>query len=269
MTDITAQILDQYHDPYYEPLAPSYDELTEYVEDLEYEGNQITLEWATREILTHRMGWVRVGLVADRVRRYRLYQGKFPDWKTWCKKVLGKENWQVNKTIAAASITMELIRENFAVVPTCQSHAEKLIDCCKKSKMLLSDAWSIITEQLPEQFLITSNRIGEILGFPAEKKRISLPSYLRDRLQDAAFNDGITVEQKIQQLLDMEEGVEPEPETEEELEEKEELWRKDMQKLIAEHDFEIWLLSAVTKLINQGKREISQFNYLRQFRYQI
>ena len=214
------------------------------------------------------MGWVRVGLVADRVRRYRLYKGKFPDWKTWCKKVLGKANWQVNKTIAAALVTMELIREDFAVVPTCQSHAEKLIDCCKKSKMLLSDAWSIITDQLPEQFLITSNRIGEILGFPSEKKRISLPPYLRDRLQDAAFNDGMSVEEKIQQLLDMEEGIEPEPETEEESEDKEQLWYKDMQKLTEEHDREIWLLCAVTKFIDRGKRKISQFNYLRQLRCQ-
>ena len=85
-------------------------ELEKYSDDLDYQGNHITYEWATNEILGHQMNWVRVGSVAERVRRYRIYKHKFPDWKTYCEKVLGKQAWQMKKIINAAGAVMELIR---------------------------------------------------------------------------------------------------------------------------------------------------------------
>ena len=269
--DLTDQTLSQHYNPLYSPLSPSYEELTDFAEDLEYQGNQITFEWASNEIMTHRMAWVRVGLVADRVRRYRLYQGRFADWKTYCRRCLGKDNWQVNKIIKAAKVALEIIRHGAYVYPICISHVNKLLESCKKTGVDYLKAWEIVAERLPEQVLITAKSIAEVLGFPVEENRkLNVPKHLRDRLQDAAFHDGISVEEKIAQLLDMEQGIESEEseESEEELFEKEQLWHKDMQQLIEEHEREIWLITAISKLINQGKRKINQFAYLNQLRYQ-
>lgn len=270
--DVTDRILSEQRDPLYSPLSPSYDELTEYAEDLEHWGNQITFEWASNEIMTHRMGWIRVGLVADRLRLYRLYKGKFANWRTYCRECLGKENWQVNKIINNAKVALDIIRHGAYVLPTCQSHVDKLLEICKKTGVHYLKAWEIVTERLPEQYLITVKNIAEVLGFPIEENRqIRLPKYLRDRLQDAAFNEGISVEEKLTQLLDEDEGLAIEEETEdtaEVSEDKEQFWRDDLKQLVAEHDREIWLMTAISKLIHLGKREISQFNYLKQLRYQ-
>lgn len=271
--DITDRILDAHKpDPLYSPLSPSYDELTEYADDLEHWGNHITYEWASNEIMTHRMGWIRMGLVAERVRLYRLYKGKFADWRTYCRECLGLQNWQVNKIIEYAKVALDIIRHGAFVLPTCKSHVEKLIECCKKTGNDYLKAWDIVADRLPEQCLITAKNIAEVLGFPIEDNRqIKLPRYLRDRLQDAAFSDGISVEEKLSQLLDEDEGIEPtddeQLEDTAEVEEKEQRWRDDLNSLIEEHDREIWLMTAIAKLINQGKRKISQFNYLRQLRY--
>ena len=271
--DITDRILSEHRDPLYSPLSPSYDELTEYAEDLDCWGDQISFEWASNEIMTHRMGWIRVGLVADRVRLYRLYKGKFADWRTYCRKCLGKQNWQGNKIINNAKIALDIIRNGAFILPTCQAHIEKLIECCKKTGVHHLKAWEIVTERLPEQSLITANNIAEVLGFPIEENRqIRLPRYLRDRLQNAAFREGISLEEKLSQLLDEDEGIEPEDETQEESETQENAeahWREDLNQLVQEHDREIWLMTAISKLVHYSKREIkSQFSYLRQLRYQ-
>ena len=125
MPDVTDKILAEITpDPRFHPLSPTVEkledyahnfrselaemmgeeyfleaELEQYDDDLDYQGNQITYEWATNEILGHQMNWVRVGLVADRVRRYRIYKHKFPDWNTYCKEVLGKQAWQMKKSL--------------------------------------------------------------------------------------------------------------------------------------------------------------------------
>ena len=82
------------------------------------------------------------------------------------------------------------------------------VECCKKTGADYLKAWDVVQSRLPEQILITARSISEVLGFPMEENRkLNIPKHLRDRLQDAAFNDGITVEEKINQLLDMEDGT--------------------------------------------------------------
>lgn len=286
MPDITEQILAEIN-PLYNPLPPTVDEtlteyresisgeiaqLWEYFDDLEYEGNQITIEWATRELRGHQMGWVRVGLVADRVRRYRLYRGKFPDWKTYCQEVLGKKSWQVNKTIKCALAVMALIDwGDFEIIPSCISQVDKLLACCQKSGQLLVDAWQTVTETLPEAFLITANSISEVLGFPVDYGN-RIPKRLCDRLREVADRDGMTIEEKIEELLYLEE-VDTECATDDgELEEtevsedQEQAWREDMNQLVTEHDRQLWFLGAIAKMFKPISS--SQFSWLRQVRYQ-
>ena len=272
--DITERVLAESYDPHYQPLAPSYEELTEYSEDLEYWGNQITYEWATGEILSSRMGWVRAGLVADRVRRYRLYQGKFSDWKAYCRKVLDKENWQVNKMINAAKALMELTRHGFAILPNCISQVEKLIFCCKKRQMLLTEAWQEVIDYLPAAHLITATRICEILGFPIES-RYNLPKGYLKKIRHLAERDGVSIEEKLDELINLDTEPEEdesyeETEAEQEAEQfaKEQLWHQDMRKLVEEHDREIWLLSVIAKLVKPIKKTFSQYSYLRRVKYQ-
>ena len=302
MPDVTDQILAEITpDPHFHPLSPTVGkledyahdfraelaemmgkehlidseyfpewELVEYDKNLDYEGNHITYEWATNEILGHQMNWVRVGLVAERMRRYRIYKHKFPDWKTYCEKVLGKQAWQMKKIIKAALAVMELIRHGFPILPTCISQAQKLLDCCKKSGMLLVDAWESVLEQLPVAHLLTSNNIAEALGFPVDYSD-KISKHQRKKIKELADRDGMTIDEKLEQWIEEDSEPEPEPEPEatesEELEDVEQqLWYQEMMELVQEHDHQIWFLSAIARLLKPIRK--SQYSWLRNLRYQ-
>ncbi len=272
MTDITNQILAENYNPLYEPLPPSYEELVEYEADLTYWEGNLTYEWATNEILSARMGWVRTGLVAERVRRYRLYKGKFPDWKTYCKKVLGKETWQVSKMINGAIALMKLVETGFSILPNCISQMEKLISCCKKGQLLLVDAWSDVIEALPAAHLITGNRICEVLGFPVEHK-YNLPRGYYEKIKAIADRDGMSVEEKLDELIFLDTEPEPEPDEPEpdelselaEFSRKESAWIEDIQQMVRQHDCQIWLLGVLSKLSHYSK-QVTQFSWLKNYR---
>jgi len=222
------------------------------------------------------MGWVRMGLVADRVRRYRLYRPHFPNWQTYCQEVLGKNNWQVNKIINCALAVMAIIDEGYDLIPTCISQAERLIACCKKSGQLLVEAWETVAQEVPKAYLLTANRISEALGFRVDHGN-QIPKRLRDRLRAVADRDGMTIEEKMEEFLHLDgeesttnENEEELYETDEELEElkaKERAWREDMNQLVQEHDHQVWFLGAVTRLLRPVNKP-SQFSWLRQLRYQ-
>lgn len=262
-SEIASLMKEKWEEEYYPEM-----ELENYHGDLESEGDHITYEWATNEILGHQMNWVRVGLVAERVRRYKLYQHKFSSFQTYCMNVLGRKEWQIRQTIKAALTTMELIRYGFPILPKCISHAIELEKCCKKTGKTLVDAWELVIEELPLAHLITSSGISEILGFPSQKKKITLPTELYDRLADAASNDGVTVNEKLTQFLDSEE---PEPETaetteDEELDQEDQLWYQDMKQMVKEHDHQLWFLSAISKMAQPLRK--SRYSWLKQLRNQ-
>lgn len=275
MTDLTDQILrETTPDPLYFPLSPTLEELEVYADDLHYEGNQLTIEWATRELQTHQMSWVRQGLVADRVRRYRLYKKQHPDWNTFCREVMGKDGWQINKIIDAALATMVLVREGFGILPTCLSQAQELVRCCLKGEILLTDAWQGVLEHVPLPYCITRSRIGEALGFPHENNNI--PKSQRDKLKWLADRDGVTLSEKIDQIIKDEENCydddddeqldESDSELSEDTEEQE-LWYQEMRQDVERHDNQIWLLAAIAKFFRPIPK--SQFGWLKQVRCQV
>ena len=84
MPDITDSILNEYNNPYADPLPRSTQEVLAYADTLIYEGNQLDFDWAHSEIKAHTLNWVRVGLVAYRVRLYRLYQKQYRRFQDYC-----------------------------------------------------------------------------------------------------------------------------------------------------------------------------------------
>ncbi|GET40473.1 hypothetical protein [Microseira wollei] len=71
MVDVTHDLLPE---PYYYPMAPTVDDLVEYATEIDREGHCITFEWAVTEINNFSFSYVRIGLLANAVRRYRIYE---------------------------------------------------------------------------------------------------------------------------------------------------------------------------------------------------
>lgn len=221
MGDITESLIPN---PLYDPLCPSIASLIEYVEEANWEGNSISIEWATHEIKNHLTGFVRAGFVAGIVRRYRLYsRQKFASFKEWCEKVLGRAHWQVKRLIDAARVVVELAQAGFETLPTCVSQCQPLAKFLPKGELsdvggAVIEKWREVLGVLPPH-LITATAIAEVVDDNPKprKAKITVSQELRDRLSRAAVERGLSTEDLLANLLDELEG-ESEPDDEEEKE---------------------------------------------------
>lgn len=279
MSDLTDQFISEsMGNPYTNPLLPTVDKLEEYYSDLEYEGNQITIQWATQEMREHQMNWVRVGLVAERVRRYRLYRPQYENWNSFCMDVLGKRAWQVAKNINQALVVMGIIKRGSHFYPTCQSQAQALLDCCKKTGEFVLDAWDKVVEQYPKSWMLSANNICAALGFDSEYDYI--PKRLRKALKKIAKHDGVSFQDKFEELLEQEEERIRQEEEEElrrqeeeeqnpdklETDVTEEKWFQEMKQDVVRHDNQTWFVATLARLLPKPP---SQFGWLRHVKCQV
>jgi hypothetical protein len=243
--DVTTSV---FPDPLYAVLPPSIEDLLVYSEELDYEGHCITWEWAINEIKNHMTGWVRVGLVASKVRLYRLYSGVHQSFQEFCEKRLGLKFWKVNNLIKAAQVVMELAQAGYDVLPTCEAQARPLIKFIGDG---LGEMWERVLRSFPPH-QITAAAIESITDPDKPKKStIRVNKNLGEKLQRKALDLGISVEQLLEEMLD-EDEVEPEPDDGDEeakkaIAKKMEIWEADLQALIAEYergDYDDFLSSA-------------------------
>ena len=268
MPDITAQILPT---EFLEgTIADRFFQTAEEL-DYRYPNDPGQAEWCLVNIKQSLMDWVSAGLIAQWTTRYRIWEQKFSSWRNFCLHGLGRDPWKIKKLIEHSQIVVELAKEGFTTLPANQSQVEKLSSCAKKLGCLITEAWDKVVESLPER-LITADNIAQSLGFAATTSRISLPKPLRDRLEQEAYERGLS----LREMLEIDYGIKSEEnptqdETAEEVSEVEpeaiEAWEADLEELVTEHDSEIWLLATLTKLASLVNRQTSQFSWLRQFRY--
>lgn len=239
--DITASFITT--NPLYDPLPPSVDNLLTYSEELDYECPHITYEWALHEIENHLLNWVRVGLVAAKVRLYRLYQRHFRTFQEFCSQKLGYTTWRINRIIKAALVVKELAEKGFKILPKCEAQASCLV---KYEGEELCQKWQQVIDALPAH-RITAMAIDDELGHERKKReRIPLSSKIAKRLRQRALQAGMSVEEFLEQILDDEDSEEDELITH--VNPKAiECWKCDLHQLVEEHDTQIWLLTTILR----------------------
>jgi hypothetical protein len=191
-------------------LPPSVNDLLEYDAQLQYESPYIEFEWANTEIKTNLLAWVKVGLIAEKMRYLKLYRSQFAKWKDYCRAIIQKLPWQVNQLIEAARVVLELALAGFTILPTCEAQASCLIRYFNHTQLnlaqnLLVEKWQQVLDSLPPH-QITKNSIDEILGHPmmAKKARITINPQTRERLDRELVDRELPTTQDalINELLD-------------------------------------------------------------------
>jgi len=242
MPDVT--YIERY-DPSEFPLPPSNASLFDYYEDVEYEGSKLSIEWASNEIKADLLSFVRVGIVAAKVRRYRLYQlaaEKFSSFRDYCERALGKTQWHINRIIEAARVVLELAREGFELLPQNEAQARPLV---KFSGDELIAKWQEVIDSCPPH-RITANHVAEIVtpGAAPKQQAIKVDAEDYSQLREKAAQMGITPQQLMKKLIndchpesEVMEVAEPEPELEAEVIQPVTakaiaLWVEDMKQLI-------------------------------------
>jgi hypothetical protein len=145
---------------------------------------------------------VRVGIVAAKVRRYRLYQlatQKFTSFRDYCERALGKTQWHINRIIEAARVVLELAREGFELLPQNEAQARPLV---KFSGEELIAKWQEVIDSCPPH-RITANHIAEIVapGASPQQRAIKVDADVYSQLQEKAAQSGMTTQQLLKKLI--------------------------------------------------------------------
>ena len=182
--------------------APEIQDLIEEEENLEFLKWAKSPDWATNEIKSSLYSYVRAGLIAARVRLYRLYekgQDYCKNFREYCERKLGMSNWHVKRLIDAARVAIELIHAGFNVIPTNEAQARPLTKYCGEA---LIEFWEQVLNSAPPK-RITAELVNRIVEGEPEKpsRRIKIDSDDWEVLRERAQEEGLTPQELLKRLI--------------------------------------------------------------------
>ena len=176
-------------------LEESLEDLLDYANILEDKiAGDFNLSQIITEIKSNFLSFVRTGLLAYKVKLWKLYRKSYRNFKEFCENALGLTHWQINRTIEAARVVMELVQSGFSILPQCEAQARPLT---KYTGAELCANWQIVVENVPPS-KITGKSIMEVLGMETKAKNLRLPKELYERIRKRALDLGISVEQLLE-----------------------------------------------------------------------
>lgn len=161
------------------------------------------LKTIVTEIKSQILSFVRTGLLAYKVKFYKLYRRVHKNFKTFCEKALGISHWQINRKIEAARVVVELAQAGFSILPTCEAQARPLT---KLYGAELCNKWKMVVDSL-EPHTITSNQINEVLGVETKTASLRLPKKLYEQIRRKALEMGLSIEQFLNMILEDDQTV--------------------------------------------------------------
>ena len=107
--------------------SPEIQELYDVALDLsdKIEGD-FDLEFLTFQIKHDQLAFARIGLIAAEIKFKKLYKKTHRNFDQYCREKLGVSYWQIDDTIKATDVVMELIANGFDVLPKNVNQGEKL-----------------------------------------------------------------------------------------------------------------------------------------------
>ena len=183
---------------------PEIKELNQYAMALDNTiAEEFNLEYLISEFAHNQLAFVRNGLLLAKIKFLKLYKdygdGTFV---SFCREKLGKQRWQINDTIRAARVVLELMHAGFEILPNNISQA---IVLAKLSGEQLIEKWRMVIEKLTLD-QITAKSIRNVIK-PPEKKANTLTTILvtkeiQENMQREATKRGLSIVQFLEVMLE-------------------------------------------------------------------
>lgn len=145
------------------------------------------------EIRNNTLSFVRTGLAAFKIKALKLYKNQFGSFRSFCTKALGVTHWQINRTIQASRIVLELIYNGFEILPRNEAQCRELSQYVGSE---LVRVWREITAEIPSH-KITARSIHEYLNpeeeIEEESTTVKLPRKLYSRILTLAVDAGMSI----------------------------------------------------------------------------
>jgi hypothetical protein len=222
---------------------PEIQELNQYAIDLEdqIEGD-FNLNYLTFEFAYNQLGFVRNGLLLAKLKFLKLYKN-YGDgtFASFCKYQLRKQRWQINDTIKASRVVLDLMYAGFEILP---ANIAQAVALAKLTIDELIEKWRSIIETLPPD-KITAHSIRNIVKPPTESSpavaSLEVPAKVHEEIHREAANRGLSIGEFIKIILgfflksENSHLLSSENNTEE-YRKKERIWQQDLDSLVAESD---------------------------------
>ena len=206
---------------------PSAQALLDYAIELEDQiPGDFELSEVINEIKNNTLSFVRTGLLAFKVKVLKLYRDGYRSFKDFCEQALGLTHWQINRTIEAARVVIELAQDGFDVLPKNEAQARPLTkftgdDLCANWQTILNTT---------KEYKITGSVIAETLGMEVTNKSLRLPPEVYYELQDIALQEGMSITELLKAVIAEKKAVE-------EVDEQQlQAWQQDLDTLVAEEE---------------------------------
>lgn len=123
------------------------------------------LEFLTLQIRHNQLAFVHTGLIAAQIKFKKLYKRTHRNFDHYCREELGVSYWQIDDTIKATDVVMELIANGFDILPQNVNQGEKLAHIRGSERIRI---WREIVETY-EPYEITGKVIEEYIARQQEK----------------------------------------------------------------------------------------------------
>lgn len=150
------------------------------------------------EILDYRFGFVRTGLLAYKIKYFKLYKEVSSSFHGFCQQYFHRGADYIDKLIQAASDVLELISHGFgAILPQNEAQVRSLRSSAKKAGVDIVEAWQFVCDRYQkEPWKITHKTIntaicGDIPEEPNTLTKVVLPIALVEKVQKLAIKAGM------------------------------------------------------------------------------
>ena len=153
------------------------------------------------DIRNNTLSFVRTGLIAFKIKSLKLHKKEYSSFKMFCLQALGVTHWQINRTIQASRIVLELIHNGFEILPRNEAQCRELSQYVGSE---LVRVWREITAEIPPH-KITARTIHEYLHpeeeFESEDTTIKLPRKLYSCIYTLAVDAGLSIVELLEETF--------------------------------------------------------------------
>lgn len=177
-------------------------ELIDYAIELDdqIEGD-FNLDLLVLDIRNNTLSFVRTGLAVFKIKALKLYKNQFRSFRSFCTEALGVTHWQINRTIQASRIVLELIHNGFEILPRNEAQCRELSQYVGSE---LVRVWGEITAEIPPH-KITARSIHEYLHpeeeIEEESTTVKLPRKLYSFILTLAVDAGMSIVELLEETF--------------------------------------------------------------------
>ncbi len=128
------------------------------------------LDYLKFRIYSNEYAFIRTGLIAFKIKAFKLYRGVAKSFKKFCEDHLHKTHWMVDRLIRAAKTCIDLIVAGFQVIPRNEAQCRSLMAHCEGDLVL---AWQHVLDDHEGQIhKITAKSIKRSLKGEEEEPKM-------------------------------------------------------------------------------------------------